>query len=457
MSHALLRQIPAVSRLLEDPALRPLVAAHGAGLVTMVLRDRLGRLREALLTGATDRLPSSAEWADAVERTVRRFADPDGRRAINATGILLHTGLGRAPLCDAARAALAGVGRYSVLQTDLATGRRSLREAKVERLLQQLTGCEAATVVNNNAAATMLVLNTLCDGREAIISRGQLVEIGGAFRMPDVMARSGCTMCEIGTTNRTHLRDYAAAISETTGMLVHVHTSNYRVRGFGGTPPVGELAPLAAQHGLPLLDDLGSGALVPLADFGITSEPLVRDSLAAGSDVCCFSGDKLICGPQSGIICGRRELIARIRANPFARMFRVGKLTLAALEATLVHFVNADHAEALPFYRMLAHPLAELQARAEELVERLPPGRAQVEADLSYIGSGSIPDEGIPTRVVCVRTPGVSPTTLARRCREQVPALFARIRDDALVCDLRTVAADELEPLAAGLRAALTD
>jgi len=308
-----------------------------------------------------------------------------------------------------------------------------------------------------DAAATMLVLHTLAAGREVIISRGQLVEIGGSFRMPDVMAMSSAVMREVGTTNRTHLRDYENAIGERTGALLHVHTSNYRVRGFASTPGIRELAELGRSRGLPVIDDIGSGALVALDDFGMTNEPLVADSLSAGADVACFSGDKLIGGPQSGILVGRREIVDRLRKSPFARMFRVCKLTLAALEATLVHFVNGDYAEALPFYRMLGRPLGELGEQAESFLGRisgLPGVEAEADDDVAYIGSGSIPDEGIPSRVVRLRA-SPPPDELVRRLRVASPPIFARIQDDAVVFDMRTLSREEADEVSAALRGIL--
>jgi L-seryl-tRNA(Ser) seleniumtransferase len=339
------------------------------------------------------------------------------------------------------------MGSYSLLQADLASGKRSLREEKIERMLIQLTGCEAATVVNNNAAATMLILNTLAAGKKVILSRGQLIEIGGEFRMPDVMARSSVIMQEIGTTNRTHLKDYEKAIDENTGALLHVHTSNFRVRGFSGTPDIKELCGLAKKYNLPVIDDLGSGALVPLSRYGITDEPLVSDSIKAGSSVICFSGDKLINGPQAGIICGKKEFIQNIRKNPFARMFRVCKLTLAALEATLVHFVNGTQGEALPFYKMLTISVQNLEKRAKllaDLTGKVKGVKAKIIDDVSYVGSGSLPDEGIPTKVVCVSFDNANGSKksieeIAICLRLNVPSVFCRVKDDALYFDMRTL------------------
>ena len=450
------RRIPAVGRLLAAAAVQDLCQQHGAALVTALLRRQLDSLRQSLAADPDQPLPDADALAAVIARQARRYTDPRARQAINATGILLHTGLGRAPLSQTARQAVAAAAGYCLLQADADSGRRSRREERVELLVAQLTGAPAATVVNNNAAATMLTLNALAAEREVIISRGQLVEIGGAFRMPDVMACSGCRMREIGTTNRTHLRDYQAAIGPDTGAIIHVHTSNYRLRGFTSMPDVTALAPLAKAHGLPLIDDLGSGALLPLSDFGLEDEPLVTTSIAAGADAVCFSADKLICGPQAGIICGSTAVIDRIRSNPFARMFRVCKLTLAALEATLLHFVNRDAVTALPFYRMLTRPLADIERAATTLAAGLGqrPGLAvEISDDHSQIGSGSLPDVGIPTRVV--RLHGINAEAVARRARAAAPALFTRVHDKALVVDLRTVDPQEEDLLATLLVAAL--
>jgi L-seryl-tRNA(Ser) seleniumtransferase len=456
-----LRAIPAVAEVLAGEAGTALCDTFGAGLVKLALHDLLDDCRRAIRAGRADAPTDMASLTGILRSRLVRLARPAGRRAVNATGILLHTGLGRAPLGGSAMAALAGFDRYSILQTDPDTGKRCLREAKVERMLQALTGCQAATVVNNNAAATMLILNTLAAGREVIVSRGQLIEIGGAFRLPDVMAKSGAALREVGTTNRTHMRDYEGAIGEDTGAIIHVHTSNYRVRGFSGTPDIRALVPLGHRHGFPVIDDLGSGALVPLAPFGLPDEPLVADSIKAGADVCCFSGDKLICGPQCGIVVGTRDTIARIRKNPFARMFRVCKMTLAALEATLAHFVNGDYADVLPFYRMLGRSPDALAATAGDLVARLdglPGCTVSAAPDVAYVGSGSVPDQGILTTVLrCVPDPAAGPTAeaLARRLRLGVPSVFCRVQDDALLFDMRTLLDGEADILVDRLRAAL--
>jgi L-seryl-tRNA(Ser) seleniumtransferase len=456
----ILRSIPSVGELLASGPVADVAGEFGAGIAKLELRSLLDESRDAIRSGKATAAPAPApdEIAADLRARLTRFATAQGRAAINAAGILLHTGLGRAPLCEEALDALAGMGGYTILQTNIETGGRSGRTEKIEKLLIELTGCEAATVVNNNAAATMIILNTLAEGREVVISRGQLVEIGGSFRMPDVMARSGCILREVGATNRTHLRDYEDAISMKTGALMHVHTSNYRIRGFAGVPTAPELIELGKAHGVPVIDDLGSGALVPLSDFGLADEPLVRDSIAASADAVCFSADKLICGPQSGVICGSAFTVERIRKNPYARMFRVSKLELAALEATLLHFVNGTHREALPFYRMLSQGLGELEERARAVAAAIgdvPGASVEVGDDLSYVGSGSAPDEGVPTKVVRASSGRCPADKVAHALRTGLPSVFARISEDRVLFDMRTVAAAEVEPLVRAARRAL--
>lgn len=455
----LLRELPSVSALLSSPSVAELTCEFGEGIAKLELRALLDDVRSAIRAGRLDAAPGAEEVSSALRARLLRAASCEGRRAINGTGILLHTGLGRAPLCKEALEAVSGCGGYTILQASIETGKRSERDEKIEHMLVALTDCEAATVVNNNAAATMLILNTIAAGKEVVISRGQLIEIGGSFRMPEVMRQSSAILREVGATNRTHLRDYEDAISEKTGAIMHVHTSNYRVRGFSGTPAIDELCELGRRHGLPVIDDLGSGAIAPLDEFGLPNEPLVRHSVAAGADAICFSADKLICGPQAGIILGKREIVARIRKNPFARMFRVGKLTLAGLEATLVHFLNGDaYKRSIPFYRMLSRKLDELESQAMRVARELG-DRAGMSAstadDLSYVGSGSIPDEGIPTRVVRLAHAKVSAEDLARRLRAGVPSVFGRIAEETLILDMRTVFPEEVDLLCDLLRRAV--
>lgn len=455
MSTDALRRIPAAGAVLQLPAVADLVAAHGHGLVRHVLRQLLEEQRIAARDGRNP-LGLDAVATELAAR-VRRLALPGLRRAVNASGILLHTGLGRSPLADSAVAALASAAGYTAVQASLSTGDRSLREERIERMLAELTGCEAATVVNNNAAATMLMLAALCSGREVVVSRGHLVEIGGSFRMPDVMRLSGCTLVEVGCTNRTHLRDYERAITAQTVALLHVHTSNYRIRGFAGTPAVGELAGLARGRGILALDDLGSGALVPLSTVGVADEPLVPDSIAAGAAVACFSADKLIGGPQTGILAGSREAIGRIRAHPYARMFRVCKLTLAALEATLVHYLNGTWRESIPFWAMGSRPLDSVRAEAAAIAGRI--GRSGLEASVvatqAFVGSGSAPDEGIPSAGVRVVAAGVESGELARRLRLGEPSVFVRLEGGAVIIDCRTLRDGDGDRVVAAIAAAL--
>ncbi len=305
----------------------------------------------------------------------------------------------------------------------------------------------------------MLVLAATAAGREVVVSRGQLVEIGGAFRLPDVMAMSGCILKEVGTTNRTHLRDYEAAISERTGALLHVHTSNYRVRGFAGTPDIAALCGLGKPRGLTVIDDLGSGALLPLSRWGLADEPLVPDSVKAGADLMCFSADKLICGPQAGIIIGRTAILERIRKHPFARMFRTCKLTLAALEATLLHFVNGDADTALPFYALVGKPIERVRGDAERLRDLCAglPLKTTLADDTAYVGSGSLPDEGVPSVTLRCAPRGIGADELGARLRQGTPSVFARLDDRHLVIDCRTLRDGEVDVVAAALRRALAD
>ena len=439
------RDIPSLDALLAEPGLAPLIERHGREAVAASARGALAEIRAAIGAASKPDTSTTALVERIRVRVESRFA-PSLAPAVNATGVIMHSGLGRAVLAEAAREALAAVASgYSTLALDLGSGKRVPRDRHVEKLLCELTGAEAATVANNNAAATMLILNTLARGKEVIVSRGQLVEIGGSFRMPDVMATSGAVLREVGTTNKTHLRDYEAALSGSTGAILRVHHSNYRIVGFAEEPPIGELVALGRARGVPVVDDLGSGALVDLARFGLATEPLVRQSIEAGADVVCFSGDKLIGGPQSGLIAGRAAAIERVRKNPLARAFRCGKLTLAALEATLKLFLAPDKlTESHPVYRMLAAAPGELEKRGGELaasLRRTLPGSAvvAVEDGESQVGSGAVPIETLPSKVLAIRSSAVSPDELARRLRLGTPPVFARLHKDAVLLDLRTI------------------
>jgi L-seryl-tRNA(Ser) seleniumtransferase len=446
------RSIPSLDSLLGEDGVQPLLAEFGREAVVTAGRTALDDVRAAIASagsGAAEAPPVDVSPQSLVARIRvllgQRFA-PSLAPAVNATGVIMHSGLGRAVLAAAAGEALRAVSAgYSTLALDLESGKRVPRDHHVEGLLRELTGAEAATVVNNNAAATVLILNTLARGREVVVSRGQLVEIGGSFRMPDVMATSGAVLREVGTTNKTHLRDYEAALTDSTGAILRVHHSNYRIVGFAEEPSIEDLAALGLARGVPVIDDLGSGALVDLAPFGIAAEPLVQASVRAGADVVCFSGDKLIGGPQSGIIVGKSAWIQKIRKNPLARAFRCGKLTLAALESTLKLFLAPDKlAERHPVYRMLGLTPDELGRRAKKLASSLRKSLPAaivitVEDGASQVGSGAVPVETIPSKVLAVRVPGLAPDELARRLRFLTPPVFARIHKDAVLFDLRTI------------------
>ena len=449
MNESLLRQIPSLDVLLRDPAGEALVRRYGHGAVAAAGRLLLEETRDAIGRSTSVSAPpdlAPAALLAGLERRLEHQFRPSLGAAVNATGVIMHSGLGRAVLPAEAAAALERVARgYSTLALDLETGRRTSRDRHVEGLLRELTGAEAATVANNNAAATVLILNTLARGKEVIVSRGQLVEIGGSFRMPDVMKTSGAVLREVGATNKTHLRDYEEAVGEATGAILRVHHSNYRIIGFAGEPGIEELAELGRRKGVPVVDDLGSGALVDLEAFGLAAEPMVQASVRAGADVACFSGDKLIGGPQSGIIVGRADWIGKIRKNPLARAFRCGKLSLAALESTLKLFLAPDKlVERHPIYRMLALTPEELGRRAKKLAAALRKSLPAsvvigVEDGASQVGSGAVPVETLPSKVLAVRSPALAPEELARRLRFARPPIFARIHKDAVLFDLRTI------------------
>jgi L-seryl-tRNA(Ser) seleniumtransferase len=450
----LLRKLPGVDALLGEAAAEILIGRYGREQAVSAVRAAVDALRAAILKNPealSDRdLEKSEILGSAESRLVEKFA-PTMRPAINATGVLMHSGLGRAVLSEDAGRALADIARgYSTLALEIETGRRGQRDSHVASLLRELTGAEAATIVNNNAAATVLILNTLAKGKEVILSRGQLVEIGGSFRMPEVMAMSGAVLREVGTTNKTHLRDYAEAIGPATGAILRVHHSNYRILGFASEPGIEDLVELGTKHGIPVVDDLGSGALVDLKAYGLETEPLVRASIAAGVACACFSGDKLIGGPQSGIIVGRAEAVQQIKKNPLARACRCGKLTLAAMEATLRLFLASDKLnERHPTYRMLSRPVEEIDRRAKRIAKNLAKSLLPPEFEIavvdgeSQVGSGSVPVETIPTRLLSLRVRGADPGELGKKLRFQRPAVFTRIHDDALIFDFRTIQPDE--------------
>jgi L-seryl-tRNA(Ser) seleniumtransferase len=441
MAPARPRDLPSVDRLLLSEPLRRLLEREPRALVVQATREALDEARSVLRDGGWPHAPD--ELPALVEERVRQALQPRLRPLINATGVVIHTNLGRAPLSDAALEAVAAAGRgYSNLEYDLSAGTRGSRHELVTFLLQRLTGAEDALVVNNNAAALLLILTTLAAGREVVISRGQLVEIGGGFRVPDVMRQSGATLVEVGTTNRTYVADYEAALGDRTALLLRVHASNFKVIGFAHAATLAELVALGAEHGLGVVDDLGSGALLDSARFGLAHEPTVQDSVADGADLVAFSGDKLLGGPQAGIIVGTSTSIAKLKKHPLVRALRPDKLTLAALGATLTHYVRGEAETKVPVWRMLAAPIESLDARAQALAAQLPGCR--VVETRSTIGGGSLPGETQPSRALAL---GASdPDALATALRSGAMPVIGRIERDQFVLDLRTVLPEQ-DPL----------
>jgi L-seryl-tRNA(Ser) seleniumtransferase len=455
---ALYRRLPSVDELLRAPELEALAERDGRAAVTEAARAALARLRKEISSGRLD--AAAVETAveglpAAVERGLRQSFEHSLRPVINATGVILHTNLGRAPLStDALRRIVEVAGGYSNLEFDLARGERGKRDVHVERLFARLLAAEGArnsatVVVNNNAAAVLLALNALAEGGEVIVSRGELVEIGGSFRIPDVMSKSGAVLREVGTTNRTRLADYQRAISKKTKLLLRVHRSNFQIVGFTEQPRLEDLVKLARKHRLPVMEDLGSGAMFDLRSVGVEGEPGVAASLRAGVDVVTYSGDKLLGGPQAGMLSGKPAHIARIRSNPLFRALRVDKLTYAALESTLLAYLRQDH-DSIPALRMMRTDVNELSMRASALVERLQVEtrhaaslRLEIVAGESVIGGGSTPGATLPTVLVAVAAKGLSADQLAARLRAAEPPVIARVEDGRVLLDLRTVFPEE--------------
>ncbi|MFZ0732230.1 MAG: L-seryl-tRNA(Sec) selenium transferase [Candidatus Sulfotelmatobacter sp.] len=471
----LFRELPSVDELLRRPEFASHIESQGSSAVTDAARAVLARLREEISSGLLN--ASSLHLAldglgNAVENQLRNALRHSLRPVINATGVILHTNLGRAPLPQTVLDHIAETAsHYTNLEFDIATGERGKRDVHVDRLFRKLLAeikgaNELSTiVVNNNAAAVLLALNTLAEGGEVIVSRGELVEIGGSFRIPDVMAKSGATLREVGTTNRTRLADYEKAIDERTRLLLRVHRSNFEITGFTEQPPVGELAELARKRGIPLMEDLGSGALVDLQGFGIHGEPNVLDSLRAGVDVVTYSGDKLLGGPQAGLLSGRGDLISRMRSNSLFRALRVDKLTYASLEATLLAYVKRDY-DAIPTLKMMSLTKEEIDLRAKMLmknrdvpVETQPAASASsvkikleiIDGD-SVIGGGAAPSSVLPTRLLAVTHADLSADELATRLRKSDPPIIARVEEGRVLIDLRTVFPAEDSLIAAALR-----
>ena len=433
-----LRSLPSVDRLLADCG--PLIQTHGRPAVTVALRAELATIR----ANRPDPLPDAREILIRVVKSMASEAQSRLRPVLNLTGTVLHTNLGRALLAESAiEAAVAAMRAPAALEFDLDSGGRGERDSHLRGLLCELTGAEDATVVNNNASAVLIVLNTLAKGREAIVSRGELIEIGGAFRMPAIMEQAGCLLREVGTTNRTHAKDYLQAIGPDTGLLMKVHTSNYRIEGFTKEVSAPELALMAHQAGLPLVNDLGSGTLVDLRRWGLKPEPTVAEAVAEGADVVTFSGDKLLGGPQAGFIVGKREIITAINRNPLKRAVRMDKIRIAATEATLRLYRDPDRlADRLPTLRLLARPEPEIRAQAERLAPRVAAKlgcRVRVTDCASQIGSGALPTETIPSAGLAL---GPSPEALAERLRGLSTPIIGRIHNDELILDLRCLPDD---------------
>lgn len=465
MSSEVLRQLPPLQDVLNHALVDPFVGEHGRDAVVRWIRSALQQARE-LVNSRLERstIPGNRlEWTnwviDRVQATALSVSRQQLVRVINATGIVLHTGLGRAPLCNSARQALSELGGHCNVEVDLVTTSRRYRGHQLKEAFRTLTGCEDALVVNNNAAATLLTLQSLCAGREVVISRGQMIEIGGSFRLPEIFALSGALLREVGTTNRTHKSDYQLATSANTAAIMHVHPSNFRVIGFSKTPSIGELIPIARQHGVITIDDIGSGALIDVTEFGLPAEPTFQQSLAAGADVVLGSGDKLFGGPQCGIILGKQEFVERIRQHPLARAVRVGKLTLAALQATLDAYLRNTARSEVPTLAMLSASLDSLTSRAQHIasqIRELTDCQVEVANDIAAVGGGSLPGVDLPTIVLRLRSNSISADELSRRLRLGSICVFGRIQQDDLLLDLRSVLPEDDSRLALAVRCAVS-
>ena len=449
MNQKLLRQIPKVDELMKQPLLQQLCTAVPAQKVTEAVRQVLDELRSAILNGSIDALPEVEALCGQVVSAANKKAEYSLRKVINATGIILHTNLGRACISDRAAAAAQEIAQsYSTLEYNLEAGRRGTRYSHVEELLCRLTGAESALVVNNNAAAVLLILSDMAQGGQVITSRGELVEIGGSFRVPDIMEACGAELKEVGTTNKTHLWDYDRAITEKTRALMKVHTSNYRIVGFSETPSLPELVELGHSRGLPVIEDLGSGCLVDLQQFGIYGEPTVQDSVRAGVDVVSFSGDKLLGGPQAGIIVGRKASVDKLKKHPLTRAMRVDKMTLAALEATLRSY-DAGLSHEIPTIAMLSATPAKLRAKADALCALMTKAgiAAEVVPTEGQVGGGSVPTQMLPSFAVAVQPAGVSLDQLEINLRLGSPAIIGRINRDRFLLDVRTLRESDYEDI----------
>ncbi len=454
------RRLPGVDKVISDERIARLAARYPHDLLVDVVRQQLENARAIITAGSPS--PSLDDIVESVSSQLHDLENPILRPVINATGVVLHTNLGRAPLSREAISAMETVSRdFSNLEFDLDSGRRGSRNVHVEQLLCQLSGAEAALVVNNNASAVMLALSALAKRKEVIVSRGEAVEIGGSFRIPDVMRQSGAKLVEVGTTNRTYITDYEEAITTRTAALMRVHSSNFQIIGFTHSVALEELVAVGEEYELPVIDDLGSGCFLDTADFGLAPEPMVQQSVSAGVGLACFSGDKLLGGPQAGVIVGRKELVDKLKKHPLARALRIDKVRIAGLVATLVHYLKGEAADKIPVWRMIAAPLEEIERRAKTWAEAIG-SPAQVMDEESMIGGGSLPGSTLPTRLVAIGKGGGKGAniaqTLARKLRknEKVPVI-GRISDDVLLLDPRSVLPEDDEIIIDVLRSIASD
>lgn len=462
-----LRKIPSVDEILSEPEIIGLLKIHPRAIVVEAIRRGLRRVRDEILkkedlSGVKDDDFSFESLSPIFKREIDLQVQPRLRRVINATGVVIHTNLGRAPLHPSALRHMIEISQnYSNLEYDLDLGERGSRYTHVEEILCRLSGAESALVVNNNAGAVLLVLNTISEGREVIISRGELVEIGGVFRIPDVMKRSGAILREVGTTNRTYISDYQKAIGSQTGLILKVHTSNFRVMGFTSDVSLQDLVQFGREYQLPVMADLGSGCLIDLSRYGLEKEPMVQEAIKTGVDVVTFSGDKLLGGPQAGIILGRKSLLDLIKINPLARALRIDKLTLAALESTLLLYLDEKRAvDEIPVLQMLCLDRRRLKRRGRRLIRRLSGNIHQdiqffLKEDVSQVGGGSLPLQQLPTIVLTIKPYFRSINDLEEKLRKGDPPIISRISKDELILDMRTIFDEEIPLLAAGIEKAL--
>ena len=436
------RDLPSVDKILAAKESRALAATYSHSALVTLARDSLQAAREGISSGRP--APSLQAIVEEIESRARALWQPSPRQVINATGVIIHTNLGRAPLSqEAAKAAMQAASGYSDLEVDLEKGERGGRDATLKSLVTRLTGAESALAVNNNAAALHLILSILALGLDVIISRGEAVEIGGGVRVPDIMKASGARLVEVGTTNRTYLSDYHSAITENTALLLKVHTSNFKVIGFTESPDTRDLSALARESGIPLVHDVGSGCLVDTREFGLSEEPTPQDSISADADLVAFSGDKLLGGPQAGVIAGRKDLVSQLAKHPLARAARIDKMTMAALNTTLLHYLKEEHLDKVPVWRMISMSSATIKTRAQAWQERVGRSSTVVETR-STIGGGSLPGDTLPSWALQLRPPEDSSVdSLAHTLRTAPTPVMGRIEDDTLLLDPRTVLPDQ--------------